>query len=194
MSLPFDLQKLPPGALEVLRDLGSMTDVEASADTIIRRTGLSERTFRKAIRRLVTRHYVAMTDRDVYSLAPSGREAVDALRTVKGGLPAAEEEDDEVVERPSVPAPSSPIASPMAAAPPATVASAAPPPPRTPSAPAAPAHIDPAPPTEVYHLRRLSIFMPRELVADSPSLLRAGFMHPAQTVLRCGDQDASCCV
>ncbi len=78
-ELPPDLQKLPSKALDVLRFFGTQP-AGASVDEIIAGTGLSARGCRKAIRRLVTRYYLDMPEREFYTLSKRGQEAVQALR------------------------------------------------------------------------------------------------------------------
>jgi hypothetical protein len=78
-TLPPEVQKLPPEALDVLRYLGLHPD-GASIDDILDGTGLSERGFGKAIRRLVTRFYVEMPDQSFYRMTASGQQAADAVR------------------------------------------------------------------------------------------------------------------
>ncbi len=142
MVLPLELQKLPPQALDVIRYLGTEEDGGADIDTILNGTGLSERAFGKAIRRLVTRYYVEMPDTGYYVLTERGFEAVDELRVYDGDEPA-----------PPADAPVSPAETP------------------------APPEISPEP--EVRPIRRLSVFLPKELVSDSTTALRIGFDAPA---------------
>jgi hypothetical protein len=78
-TLPPELQKLPPEALDVLRYLGQHPD-GASTNDILHGTGLSVRGFGKAIRRLVTRYYVEMPDQSFYCTTESGRQAADDVR------------------------------------------------------------------------------------------------------------------
>ena len=83
IELPPDLRKLPSKALDVLRFLGTQPD-GASVDAIIEGTGLSSRGCRKAIRRLVTRYYLDMPEREYYTLSARGQEAVQTLREFDG--------------------------------------------------------------------------------------------------------------
>ncbi len=78
-ELPPDIRKLPSKALDVLRFLGTQP-AGASVDAIITGTGLSDRGCRKAIRRLVTRYYLEMPEREYYVLSARGQEAVQILR------------------------------------------------------------------------------------------------------------------
>jgi DNA-binding MarR family transcriptional regulator len=77
MDLPYHLKTLEPltGALEILRYLASLEDPSADADEICDALDLSERTFGKAIRRLVTKNYVQMDGSLYYRLTRQGEEA-----------------------------------------------------------------------------------------------------------------------
>ncbi|MBN1679440.1 MAG: hypothetical protein JW966_04060 [Anaerolineae bacterium] len=86
MSLPVNLQKLPPQALDVIRYLGTRKQ-GADVDTILAGTGLTERSFGKAIRRLVTRYYVEMLGQGFYKLTANGQQAVRDLRVYDGVEP-----------------------------------------------------------------------------------------------------------
>ena len=79
MSVPPELQRLPPQALDVLRYLTACEDGTASADVIMAGAGLSTIGLGKGIRRLVTGRYVAMTAPGTYTLTARGREAAEAL-------------------------------------------------------------------------------------------------------------------
>jgi hypothetical protein len=74
--MPSNLQNLPPEVLDVLRFYGATGQTSAHADEIIERTGLSDRGFGKAIRRLVTSTYLVMDGDQVYRLSDAGRRAV----------------------------------------------------------------------------------------------------------------------
>jgi hypothetical protein len=78
MSLSLELQKFPPQALDVLRYL-SQQEEGASTEAIVQGTGLGDRAFGKAIRRLVTRHYVDMPSPEFYRLTESGKRAAKEL-------------------------------------------------------------------------------------------------------------------
>ena len=82
-ALPLELQKLPPQALDVVRYLGQHLS-GAWVDDILEGTGLSERGFGKAIRRLVTRYYVEMPDQGFYRLTALGQQAAEDLRAFDG--------------------------------------------------------------------------------------------------------------
>jgi hypothetical protein len=76
VDLPQNLQSFPPEVLDVLRFFGATGQTSAHADEIIERTGLSDRGFGKAIRRLVTSTYLVMDGDQVYRLSDAGRRAV----------------------------------------------------------------------------------------------------------------------
>lgn len=163
MTLPADLQRLPPQALDLIRYLGTQ-DQGASVDTIIDGTGLSERMFRKSIRRLVTRYYVEMPADEFYRLTASGRQAASTLRDYDGADPAAAVrfvdrggEENAPKDKPA-PAPAAP---------------------RAQSAPAASAGAPATSPDSIYHTRRLVIVMTRELVSHAFAVLKIGFDRPA---------------
>jgi hypothetical protein len=74
MSLPYNLQKLPPEAIEVLRYMGTVPS--ANADTMHDGTGLAQRTVGKVIRRLVTLDYIHVGASGDYELTTDGKIAV----------------------------------------------------------------------------------------------------------------------
>lgn len=80
-DLPYHLKALPPEALDVLRYYGKSNEQVAQAVAITDGVGLSERTFGKAIRRLVTKGYVRMDGDQAYRLTDDGQEAVEELVT-----------------------------------------------------------------------------------------------------------------
>jgi hypothetical protein len=125
----------------------------ASVDEMVIGTGLSERTLGKSIRRLVTRYYVDMPAQGFYRLSVKGKQAAQDLRMFDGDtliLPAAELESE--------PAPARVEPAPEHIAPP-------------------PAAVQVQPPIE-RQVRRLSIFMPKEMVIRSTISLRTGFEAP----------------
>lgn len=77
MSLPFNLQKLSPEALDVLRFLGK-TAGGATTEAIEDGTGLASRSVGKAIRRLVTADYISLSFQG-YELTTDGKVAVQEL-------------------------------------------------------------------------------------------------------------------
>src|SRR6478672_2165841 len=93
MSLPFNLQKLPPEALDVLRFLGK-TAGGATTEAIEDGTGLASRPVGKAIRRLVTADYISLSFQG-YELTTDGKVAVQeliAFDSASGGASAAKSE------------------------------------------------------------------------------------------------------
>lgn len=128
-TLPVDLQKLPPQALDVIRYLGR---VEAGAwvDDILKGTGLTERGFGKAIRRLVTRYYADMPEQGFYRLTTKGQQAAQDIRDFDG-------ED----------------------------------------APVAPG---PAAAALLTHPRQLAVVCPKELVAQSETVIQVGCSGPPE--------------
>ena len=88
MDLPFHLKALPPEALDVLRYFGTLNDPVAHAMKITDEVGLSDRTFGKVIRRLVTKGYLQMDGDQAYRLSESGMDAVDELLEYDAEFPA----------------------------------------------------------------------------------------------------------
>ncbi len=168
-ELPPDLRKLPSGALDVLRFFGTQA-VGASVDEIVAGTNLSSRGCRKAIRRLVTRYYLEMPEREYYTLSARGQEAVQILREFDG---AATETGTAggVVE---------------------TVTGVS----TLDTTSTVPADVQHAmqPPPPPRHARRLSIFLPQALAVNLSAKFQVGFSapldgsaplrQPAQLVLR----------
>ncbi len=92
MELPFHLKTLPPEALDVIRFFSSVGETEtADVDSICEGTGLSERGFSKAIKRLVTKGYAQMESGRVYRLTDQGVRAAEELAEYDANAP---EEDD----------------------------------------------------------------------------------------------------
>jgi predicted transcriptional regulator len=91
MELPFHLKTLPPEALDVIRFFGTLDVPVADVETIYSGVGLSERSFGKVIRRLVTKGYVQMDGAQTYRLTDQGRRAVEELTTYDEAAP--DEED-----------------------------------------------------------------------------------------------------
>jgi len=88
MDLPFHLKALPPEALDVLRYFGTLNDPVAHAVKITDEVGLSDRTFGKVIRRLVTKGYLQMDGDQAYRLSENGQDAVDELLEYDAEFPA----------------------------------------------------------------------------------------------------------
>ncbi len=78
MSLPFNLQKLPPEALDVLRYLGK-TSSSASSEELEDGTGIAARSIGKAIRRLVNYDYISLGVDGGYQLTTDGKIAVQQI-------------------------------------------------------------------------------------------------------------------
>jgi Mn-dependent DtxR family transcriptional regulator len=104
-DLPFHLKTIEPlkGALDIIRLLGATDEQTVHADAICDQLGLSDRSFSKAIRRLVTKGYVVMDGEMEYRLTEQGQDSVDELRSYDeatgGGLElVSESEDDEDFE------------------------------------------------------------------------------------------------
>jgi len=98
-ELPFHLKTLEPlpGALDIIRYLGTLDNATADADEICDTLDLSDRRFSKAIRRLVTKEYVVMDGDSVYRLNDQGRDAVDELAEYdeeSGNAPVQQEETE----------------------------------------------------------------------------------------------------
>jgi predicted transcriptional regulator len=90
MELPFHLKTLPPEALDVIRFFGTLDVPVADVDTIYTGVGLSERSFGKVIRRLVTKGYVQMDGAQTYRLTEQGQRAVEDLETYDESAPEEE--------------------------------------------------------------------------------------------------------
>jgi predicted transcriptional regulator len=92
VELPFHLKTLPPEALDVIRYFTVVGSTEtADVDAICEGTGLSERGFSKAIKRLVTKGYAQMESGRVYRLTDQGVRASEELSEYDANAP---EEDD----------------------------------------------------------------------------------------------------
>lgn len=79
MDLSSELSKLPPEALDILRFFGRQGSTPAHTEDIIEGAGLTERSFGKGIRRLVTKMFVAMDGEQVYRLTERGKPLVAEL-------------------------------------------------------------------------------------------------------------------
>jgi predicted transcriptional regulator len=92
MELSFQLKTLEPlkGALDILRLYGEDEDGRLDADHIMTTLDLTERTFSKAIRRLVTKDYVQMDGDMIYRLTDNGRGLVNELREYDAALASGE--------------------------------------------------------------------------------------------------------
>lgn len=90
-EMPIELRKLQPvrGALDILRYLSNLPDMAADSEDIVDDLGLSDRSFGKATRRLVTNGYIAMRSDYVYELTQKGEETANTLKEVEGDASAA---------------------------------------------------------------------------------------------------------
>lgn len=79
MSLPFELTTFPNGAIDIIRYLGQQDDYTAFDDDLLAATGLSDRAYGKAIRRLVTKEYIELQYEGSYALTEIGIEAAEAI-------------------------------------------------------------------------------------------------------------------
>lgn len=104
MDLPFYLRILPSEALEVLAYYRRRGSNLAYADVMITATGLSERGFGKAIRRLVTKGYLVLDGDQRYRLTEHGQRAVDDLPAsmADGGVEGDYDDASEMVDEPEV--------------------------------------------------------------------------------------------
>jgi len=99
-ELPFHLKTLEPlrGALDIIRFLDGISEPTADADLICDTLDLTDRSFSKAIRRLVTKGYVVMDGELIYRLTDQGNDAADELRAYDeatgGGLGVTVSSDD----------------------------------------------------------------------------------------------------
>jgi hypothetical protein len=94
MEMPYYLKTLPPEALEIIRFYSGLGDQLAYTDDIMAKTGLSDRGFGKAIRRLVTKGFLVMDGEQRYRLSERGARAVEELAAADSGAPAATDDDD----------------------------------------------------------------------------------------------------
>jgi hypothetical protein len=92
MELPFHLKALPPEALDVIRFFGTLDTSIAYSEQIIEGVGLTDRTFGKIIRRLVTKGYLQMDGDQAYRLSDQGQTAVEELAEYDAAEPAAKPE------------------------------------------------------------------------------------------------------
>jgi predicted transcriptional regulator len=93
MEMPYYLKTLPPEALDIIRFYSGLGDPFAYADEITARTGLSDISFGKAIRRLVTKGFVAMDGDRRYRLTERGARAVEELIEFDAHAPLPSQND-----------------------------------------------------------------------------------------------------
>src|SRR4051794_16867573 len=102
MSLPYQLQKLPPEALDVLRYLGNAP--AGNADELAAGTKLAGRVIGKAIRRLVNYDYIALGADAKYQLTTDGKIAVQQIAehdaaSARGGMDKPQQDTPKVPRR-----------------------------------------------------------------------------------------------
>jgi hypothetical protein len=98
MELPFHLKALPPEALDVLRYFGNIDMPVAHAEDITEGVGLTDRTFGKVIRRLVTKGYLQMDGDQAYRLSDQGKNAVEELTAYDASGPEAKPKREVVTQ------------------------------------------------------------------------------------------------
>ncbi len=177
MNLPDELNRLPPQVLDVIRYLGSQEENGAWLDDMMTEMGMSERSVRKWLRRLVTRYYAEMPIDGFYMLTATGKQAANALREFDAANPGAarvvsyaETLDDEDLAALAQAESESPITTPAALEP----VPAAPP-----AAPAPSAAVPPAASPDQRHVRRMVVVVPQELVARKTVTVKVGLERPA---------------
>ncbi|MCC6614417.1 MAG: hypothetical protein IT320_13130 [Anaerolineae bacterium] len=89
MEMPFHLKTLPSEALDILRFFAEHNENVAHTNAMIDGTGLNERRFGVALRRLVTKGYLIMDGYQTYRLSDNGRRAVDDLAAYDESEPEA---------------------------------------------------------------------------------------------------------
>lgn len=92
MELSYQLQTIEPltGAFDIIRYFGKLEEMTADAGKIQDSLGLSDRSFDKAIRRLVTKGYVQMDGSRIYRLTEQGQRAVEELAAYDQAGPSAD--------------------------------------------------------------------------------------------------------
>jgi len=95
MEMPFHLKTLPSEALDILRFFAEHSENVAQTSAMIDGTGLNERRFGVALRRLVTKGYLIMDGYQTYRLSDNGRRAVDDLAAYDEAAPEAAQAEDE---------------------------------------------------------------------------------------------------
>src|SRR5437016_2736496 len=98
MELPFHLKALPPEALDVLRYFGNIDMPIAHAEDITEGVGLTDRTFGKVIRRLVTKGYLQMDGDQAYRLSDQGHKAVEDIAEYDASGPVVKTKREVVTE------------------------------------------------------------------------------------------------
>lgn len=98
MELPYHLKALPPEALDVLRYFSGLDSPIAHSGEITTSVGLSDRTFGKVIRRLVTKGYLQMDGDQAYRLSDQGQNAVEELTAFDESEPEDKPKREVIVE------------------------------------------------------------------------------------------------
>ena len=88
-EMPYSLQTLPPEAVDILRYYARTNADSAHADSIVDGANMTDRSFGKGIRRLVTKNYLVMSSDQVYRLTDHGQGVVEELKAFDGGAPPA---------------------------------------------------------------------------------------------------------
>lgn len=91
MEMPFHLRTLPPEALAIIGFYKRTGVHTAVTEALMDGTGLSERSYGKAIRRLVTKGYLTMDGNGRYRLTEFGQQAVRDYEDTEGGEGRADE-------------------------------------------------------------------------------------------------------
>ncbi len=92
-ELPFELQRLPGSALDVLRYFGANDNTPTDEATLEDATGLSSRGLGKAIKRLVTRKFAEMDIHRRYQLTHKGLQLMEELQSYDAEAGNAPEEE-----------------------------------------------------------------------------------------------------
>ncbi|MBI5931488.1 MAG: hypothetical protein HY862_19430 [Chloroflexi bacterium] len=79
MTLPFELTTMPEQALEILRYMGRIQVDNIHSDELMNGLGMSERSFSKGIKRLVTKSYMAMDEARYYRVTQKGYQAIEDI-------------------------------------------------------------------------------------------------------------------
>lgn len=79
MDLSSELNKLLPEALDILRYFGKRGSAPAHADDITEGAGLTERSFGKGIRRLVTKMFLTLDGDQIYRVTERGKPLIAEL-------------------------------------------------------------------------------------------------------------------
>lgn len=88
MTLPFELTTMPEQALDILRYMGRIQVDNIHADELMNGLGMSERSFSKGIKRLVTKSYMAMDEARYYRVTQKGYQAIEDIAAYDATAPA----------------------------------------------------------------------------------------------------------